>query len=105
MADDETGYNGWTNYETWVTALWVDNEQGTYNARVEFVREWLAEDDGDVETRAVRLGDALKDWIEEWPVLAAVSERASIASDLLGAALAEINWKEIAENWMAEVES
>jgi hypothetical protein len=22
---DDTTYNGWTNYETWATALWLDN--------------------------------------------------------------------------------
>lgn len=22
-------YNGWTNYETWLVKLWMDNEQGT----------------------------------------------------------------------------
>lgn len=24
-------YNGWKNYETWNVALWLDNDQGTYN--------------------------------------------------------------------------
>ena len=22
-------YNGWTNYETWVTKLWMDNDEGS----------------------------------------------------------------------------
>ena len=22
-------YNGWTNYETWLVNLWMDNEQGS----------------------------------------------------------------------------
>jgi hypothetical protein len=26
---DEKRYNGWTNYETWVTALWLDNDYAT----------------------------------------------------------------------------
>jgi hypothetical protein len=29
MGQDEQRYNGWTNYETWVTALWLDNDQAT----------------------------------------------------------------------------
>lgn len=24
-------YNGWTNYETWLVKLWMDNEQGSYS--------------------------------------------------------------------------
>jgi len=24
-------YNGWTNYETWNVALWLQNDEGLYN--------------------------------------------------------------------------
>lgn len=24
-------YNGWTNYETWNVALWIQNDEGIYN--------------------------------------------------------------------------
>ena len=24
-------YNGWTNYETWNVALWLENDEGLYN--------------------------------------------------------------------------
>ena len=26
-------YNGWTNYETWNVALWIDNEEPMYRAK------------------------------------------------------------------------
>ena len=29
MKQDAKSYNGWTNYETWVTALWLDNDYAT----------------------------------------------------------------------------
>ena len=32
-------YNGWNNYETWVTALWIDNDYGTYQHRCELVEQ------------------------------------------------------------------
>ena len=28
---EDTTYNGWTNYETWNVALWIENSEGLYN--------------------------------------------------------------------------
>ena len=29
------GYNGWKNYETWCVALWIGNDEGSYNYALE----------------------------------------------------------------------
>ena len=48
----DTEYNGWTNYETWNVALWIQNDEGLYNiAReagdyqsfVESIREFMTQ--------------------------------------------------------------
>ena len=31
LLDQDTEYNGWTNYETWNAALWIGNDQGLYD--------------------------------------------------------------------------
>ena len=36
-------YNGWTNYETWVVNLWIDNEQGSQDFIRETAKEIYAE--------------------------------------------------------------
>lgn len=85
---DET-YNGWTNYETWNVALWLNNDQGLQEAAHEIVSEsW---DD----TYPWKAGEALKDFVEEMqPDLGA-----NMWSDLLTAALSQVHWTEIAENF------
>jgi len=100
-------YNGWTNYETWVVALRMDNDQGSYNAAREQAAEVLeqaTEDHPEYLTpkeRAVYiLSETFKEEHEEANPLA---DAASVYSDLLGAALSEVNWHEIATNVIDEV--
>lgn len=95
----DTTHNGWRNYETWAVNLWLDNEEGTYNYWRERAREAYAAASADsIWTREQRarytLADTLKAEIEEsLPDLGA-----SMAADLLGAALSEVHWDEIAEH-------
>jgi prophage antirepressor-like protein len=85
-------YEGWSNYETWCVNLWVSNEEGTYHAAVE-----MAEGrDGDAP---YGLAESFKTWVtgELLPDLGS-----SLASDLLSAAVSEVDWTEIAEHWIAD---
>jgi hypothetical protein len=91
-------YNGWKNYQTWVTALWIDNDYGTYQYRCELVEQVKAEHEDESE-RENCLASVLKDWIEQQNPLAA---NADLFTDLLNSALSEIDWHEIAENFLAE---
>jgi hypothetical protein len=99
---EEKTYNGWTNYETWAVSLWLENDQGSY----EYWRKQAREGRRGVlnprqlqdvfwskaEAAILTLADQLKDEIEEASPLA----EASLYSDLLSAALSEVNWREIA---------
>jgi len=44
---NDNEYNGWTNYETWNVALYLDNDEGIYNFMLEGLRHLLAERNGD----------------------------------------------------------
>ena len=85
------GYNGWTNYETWAVALWLDNDEGTYN----LVREWAHDADGPAD-----LANTLKDYTEEANPLA---DAASVYTDLLGSAIESVDWHEVATTLLADV--
>jgi hypothetical protein len=105
MANDKK-YNGWANYETWNVALWIDNDQGSYSQRCEMAQDaWDgAEADRNFtrEERAVLdLSQALENWIEE---MNPIGDGASLFTDLLNAALGEVDWHEIAEHFIEDVE-
>ena len=105
MSEKDTTYNGWTNYETWAVALWIDNDQGTQEQALEMAREyaaelWINKLTGRDQT-AYQFGKALQDWVEE-DMLPAIGE-ASLQADLLGAAVSEVNWFEIAEHYLADL--
>jgi hypothetical protein len=85
------GYNGYDNYETWCVCLWLDNDEGLQQQAREIVREHNAVPFG--------AADGLKRWVtdELLPDLGA-----SFAADLLGAAMSEVNWLEIAKAFREE---
>ena len=105
MSEEDKGYNGWTNYETWAVALWIDNKQGTAERALEMAQEYAAEPTINKLTgrdqTAYQLGKAIREWVEE-EMLPAIGE-ASLQADLLGAAVSEVNWYEIAEHYLSDL--
>jgi hypothetical protein len=102
--NDKT-YNGWTNYETWNVALWLDND-GSDTYWRERAEERVRESEEErfftrAERAALDLADELKNEISE----NAPDLGASMFSDLLSAALSEVNWLEIARHYVDEVET
>lgn len=92
-------YNGWTNYETWLVKLWIDNDQGSQSYWIEEAeRAYNNAETGDTFTKseqaALDLDDILKSWHEE------IAEQSGVptgfVADLFNAAMSEVNWHEIA---------
>jgi hypothetical protein len=92
---DET-YNGWNNYPTWVVNLWLSNDEGLYNETRALVR--AARVELDPVTDAVwPVADAIRDFVRDD---VAPDLGASFAADLLGYALDQVDWFEIADAWI-----
>ena len=89
-------YNGWTNYETWVTKLWIDEEEGSYHYWRERAQEYAESEESFMEN-AYNLSQELKDTYEE-----EMPETEGVWSDLLRSAFQAINWHEIAESLLNE---
>lgn len=106
----ESGYNGWRNYPTWCVNLWLGNEEGLYNEARELVSapiDLLGTEssyvfvDDKARRRRLVAADRLKHWVRED---LAPDLGASFAADLLGYALDEVDWLEIAEAWLEDVD-
>jgi len=101
----DTSYNGWKNYETWNVKLWLDNDSGSQSYWDERAREIAKESKKDKysskkQNAQYTLSEELKEYHEENNPLA---DQASTYSDLLGGALREVDWYEIAENLLSEI--
>lgn len=98
-------HNGWKNYPTWVVNLWLSNDEGLYHAAREIVERTTRLYDGPyfIEKGVPRaqVADALKTWVVEDLV---PDLGASFAADLLGFALDQVHWCEIAQAWSSDLE-
>jgi hypothetical protein len=96
MSDQK--HNGWTNYETWAVALWMDNEEPSYNYWRE-TAEGIVKHALDADEATYKLMETIKEEHEQ----VAPDLGSTVFADLLGAALGEVNWHEIAKHLVDEV--
>jgi hypothetical protein len=89
-------YNGWTNRETWATALYINNDEGLINPLNE----------------VAKLHDNLNDMAEEIESFInevldfdniSTNRNAFLMFQDIGS-LYRVNWREIAESIMSEIE-
>ena len=104
-------YNGWSNRETWATALWIDNDRGLYELASENICQLFLEnmDTDDRENGymdgLIAAEDWLKDWIEDlfsfdyWADMGGMTREIYMMISDIGS-LYRVNFREIAENWL-----
>lgn len=86
-------YNGWTNWETWLTKLWLDNDFDLASADLPCRINAETEADG-------TLAQAIKECVEEGY---SIPDTGFIA-DLIRGSLSEVNWHEIAKSLAADAD-
>ena len=91
----DTTYNGWTNYETWNCKLWMDNDEGSYH----YFKEMAEQSNGETYELSQQLDAYFDDLAGEW-----AGDSACFFADIFSAALSNVNWYEIAEHLIDDVE-
>ena len=77
-------YNGWTNYETWLTNLWFSE-----------YFDYLSEDGCLTDIR-----ESVEEHMDEL----IGNERSGFLGDVIGTFMGEVNWKEIESHYIRERE-
>ncbi len=91
-------YNGWSNSETWLINLWLNNDQVTYN----FVDSNIIDRQLTTYNNAERLKNYVYELAErEQP---GITTSANFVTDLFSRALSDVNFYEIVDHWMEEDE-
>ena len=105
----DTTYNGWTNYETWAVGMYLDGNytgSGTYEHVCELVRSQLSFQHLEADGRErARVAEYLQAFVTDATDPCGygnddAAELNPLVSDLLGAALASVNWYELADAWI-----
>lgn len=104
--NDTDGYQGWKNYPTWAVNLWLSNDEALYNEALDIARDVYR---GQIESTGNAdpnfglgvLAQSYKDWVTND---LAPDLGATFAADLLGYALDEVDWYEIAKAWIEQVQ-
>lgn len=102
--EEKKTYNGWTNYETWNVALWIGNDQGSQQYWDEQARaHW---ENGTAEKPFTREEQAALDLSKE--IQSSFEDNTPTVTgcyaDLLNSALSEVNWYEIAESILENID-
>jgi hypothetical protein len=95
-------YNGYTNYQTWLVSVWMDNDEGVHDHWIEIAKEEYSRAEeskylSKLQDAKCNLAELLKDYHEDGMSELRID---GLYADLLNDALECVDWIEIAGKLM-----
>ena len=103
-AMEEQGYQGWTNHETWATALHIDNNQGLLETALDYALTCLDHHPEEEGWEAINcLSETLENWFDD--IAGDFTELSLNAYNMLRdiGSLYRVNWRELADHYLDQV--
>ncbi len=97
----QAAYEGWTSYPTWHVNLMWSNDQGDYQHWTETAQSILDENEGDKKQAKVALAELMEASVDEGFEALDIP---MFYNALLGSAIEDVDFWEIAESWLADLE-
>jgi hypothetical protein len=106
MTDER--YSGWTNSQTWCAQRWLTNEeprQQYWEAATEVAWSKAEVDYPEQPSRSEQARSALSERLKQEAEQAnPLADAGTVWADLIGIALSDVNWLEIADSWLSAFE-
>ena len=104
--ENPNSYNGWTNYQTWVYKLWIDNEQEYWGEQAQNAidncsseYDWQTDRDAAISSLINNLESDSDEKLEAF-----MPSQSCAFADIMNNSIDAINWYEIAESLIDSVE-
>ena len=91
-------YNGWTNYETWLTNLHFDDFTPLFN---DLTEDGVFDDLDDYEIKryvACFIEQYVSDYVDE-----TVGENSTFVTDMINGFMQDIDWRDIADHYVGDI--
>ena len=100
---EEKDYNGWSNRETWATALHIDNDQALLEIALDYAKHKIEDENkGDEEGYSFDLEATLESWLtNDLLTLENISGNHPLWLMLTDiGSLYRVNWRELADHYL-----
>ena len=103
MADNDTTYNGWTNYPTWAINLWQDSTEMWGETAQNIYNDAEPTEYGTkIQHARIDLADCIQEYHEEQ--IDEMTGESGPYTDVMRWAIGQIDWRELAEHAMENID-